>query len=117
MAKYISLTGYCSTTRKPVGIQFKEYEGNYYAVGSFSATSAGSGETGATYRGKLLSGNGFKCKHCGNDHIIQCSCGAVLCVANRAPSVTCPKCGNTGNIRWVDNIDDLNSTSINADNQ
>lgn len=116
MAKYVTLTGYCSTTKKPFGIQCAVEDGDCVAVGSFAVSAAGGAAKDEDVHGKLYAGGSFKCKHCNNDCIIKCSCGAVICVSNGAPGVVCPKCGSSFNIRWVDR-NELHETTIKGDAQ
>ncbi len=116
MSKYVTLTGYCSTTKKPFGIQCEVRDGDYVAVGSFATSAAGGAAKDEELNGKLYAGGNFKCKHCGNDCIIKCSCGAVICLSNYAPNVVCPKCGTDFKVNWVD-IDQLPKTTIKGDKQ
>ncbi|MGN1040191.1 MAG: hypothetical protein ACI4QL_02070 [Candidatus Fimimonas sp.] len=116
MAKFITTVGYCSTTKKPFGIQFRDDQGVLVAVGSFATFASGEAGDAPEYSGKMISGKSFKCKHCQNDGIIQCGCGTVLCIKCGAPTVVCPKCGRTSNVRWVD-VDELGNSKVTVDKQ
>ena len=117
MAKYLTTVGYCSTTKKPFGIQLRDDQGVYVAVGSFATFSSGESGDEPEYSGKLVAADTFKCKHCQNDDVIQCVyCGAIVCMKRGATSVTCPKCGRTFNVRYVD-FKDLGDSKVKSKKQ
>lgn len=116
MAKFITTVGYCSTTKKPFGIQFRDDQGVLVAVGSFATFASGESGDAPEYSGKMISGKNFKCKHCQNDGIIQCGCGTVLCIKRGASGVVCPKCGRTIKVNWV-GVDELGNSKVTVDKQ
>ena len=117
MAKYLTTVGYCSTTKKPFGIQLRDDHGAYVAVGSFATLASGESGDEPEYSGKLVAADTFKCKHCQNDDIIQCVyCGAIVCMKRGVASVTCPKCGRTFNVRYVD-FKDLPDSNVKSKKQ
>lgn len=115
MAKYVALPGYCTTTKKPMGVQFEKNGSDYVAVGAFSGMASGGG--GANEQsGKILSGPKFKCKHCDNTHVVICHCGAILCVPSGESDITCPGCKKTYHVKMV-GYDELSDHKVNESRQ
>lgn len=118
MAKIIALPGFCSTTKKPLGYQFKvENDGNYYAVGSFALSAGMKTEGTETYTGKFLIGDSFSCKFCQNDNFIRCGCcDALFCCRTGTPELVCPSCGRNISISWV-TADEIEASSLKGGRQ
>lgn len=116
MSKYVTLTGYCSTTKKPIGIQFSKVGSHYVAVGSYIVSSASGTGKSEELTGKVYA-SGFKCKRCDNTCVIVCSCNTVICIKSNAPEVTCPKCGKNTIIEWVEDINKLSDSKLNGNKQ
>lgn len=115
MSKYITLIGRCLTTSRKLGIQFECGE-DLVAVGSFSVNADNVTGEKQEHSGKMYAGDTFKCRHCGNDSIIQCDCGVVSCFKSSDKTFTCPVCGKTYDVYFV-SIDELDTRKINTDKQ
>lgn len=116
MAKYVTVIGYCSTTKRLLGLQCENKNGDFVAVGSFSASSTGEGYENEKLNGRIYAGNNFSCKYCGNNSLVICYCGAVICVNHGANHVTCPKCGKGFGLKTV-SIEELEKTDLKSDKQ
>lgn len=112
--KYFVVGAKCSSTGKSMGIQFEDCGSEYYAVGCISSGN-GTGGSSETHTGKFLN-RAFKCRHCGNEAFIRCSCGVFSCVAPNAPKFTCPVCGETFTITWT-TAENIEASSADSKNQ
>lgn len=107
---YKTVSGFCSTTNKPVGFQLKEEGGAYYVVGSFSITPGSKSTSMSDIRGKIFNG-GFKCKYCQSDSFFQCDCGNLICAHITATKATCPSCHKEWQLRVISD-DEVKETTV-----
>ncbi len=100
----------CGREKKPYGITVdKVGYGQFKFVWTFKidmAKARREGYDAKTVRGSITLDKDYPgCPHCGAKDYYTCgSCGTVVCYHGEE-AVTCPKCGNHGEIKTVDAVD------------
>jgi hypothetical protein len=99
----VIVLGRCRRSRRPFGIRFEEKGRNrWLADWAFAVKETTAGREGYD-RGEITGSFSFDpafpgCPSCEARNLFKCDCGKVSCWGGEAV-VTCPWCGNTGQIK------------------
>lgn len=107
--KYVVVDGFCSTQKKPIKLQCEVRNDGYAIIGSFLSSGDGDGER-EEVDGSFYASH-FTCTLCGNEGIIKCSCGALICGKPGEEKAVCPSCGKTLSINWGRAVDAKGASS------
>ena len=94
----------CSRGEGSFGIRFEEKAlGEWIGDWAFAMKEASAKREGYD-RGEIRGGLAFEagypgCPHCESQGIFKCGCGKVACWDGESPTVTCPWCASSGELR------------------
>ncbi|MBP7935815.1 MAG: hypothetical protein KA354_14300 [Phycisphaerae bacterium] len=96
----------CAGSKQGFGLKFKrKWWNKWVAIEAFPLAEAVTNRGGygqAAITGSIVLDSPFQgCPYCGNPNIFRCGCGKVFCWDGKSRIVTCPWCGQTGELSGI----------------
>ncbi len=103
MRNIVIVMGRCSQSKRPFGIRFERHGSDHWgATWAFAIKDAVAKKEGyekTRMEGRFSFDDCFPgCPHCATHHFFVCACGRLSCMKAERGQVTCPWCGECGEV-------------------